>query len=510
MLQPTPSPDTEITAQLQRQIAELQSQLRIAKTGWERAEWKLQQLLRKLFGAKSEKIDPNQLALLSGQIEADQELAAETAPPIPALPVEPESNKAKKGGGRHPAPRHLNIETTLIDLPEEQKAGLQRIREEVTEEYEYQPSRYYLHRIVRPVYADPAKQVAPQVAELPPRVIPQSGAGPGLLAHILVSKFVDHLPLYRLEQIAARSGVELPRQKQCRWVEHCAHLLRTIHEQLKDNILAGGYVQVDETPVKVLDADRGGKAAQSYLWTYHAPNQKMILFDFNLSRGRDSPDAFFPKDWSGVLQSDGYELYRALIRDRPHITHIGCMAHLRRHLVDAIDGGGAVLASLLADIGKLYGLEKQAREKGHTHAQRACLRHAYARPILKSLQLRFAALKESELPSGALGKAAAYAVNHWPQIARYAKARFGHVNIDNNPIERGIRPTKLGMKNWLFIGHPSAGWRSAVIYSITGTCKLIGVNPESYFRWVLPQLAAATNHTAKNLLPHDFAALQLN
>ncbi len=126
------------------------------------------------------------------------------------------------------------------------------------------------------------------------------------------------------------------------------------------------------------------------------------------------------------------------------------------------------------------------------------------------MQQRFAALKESELPSGALGKAAAYPVNHWPQIARYAKARFGHVNIDNNPIERGIRPTKLGMKNWLFIGHPSAGWRSAVIYSITGTCKLLGVNPENYFRWALPKLAAATNHTAKNLLPHAVAALQLN
>ena len=346
------------------------------------------------------------------------------------------------------------------------------------------------------------------MAMLPARVIPQSGAGPGLLAHILMSKYVDHLPLYRLEQIAARSGVELPRQKQCRWVEQCAHPLLTVHHQLKHSILASGYVQVDETPVEVLDADQGGKAAQFYLWTYHASNQKMIRFDFNLSRGRTSPDAFFPRHWSGVLQSDGYELYSALIRDRKLGTHIGCMAHLRRHLVDAIDGGGTIVAELLADIGKLYGLEKRAREASFSHRQRAYLRHAYARPILKSLQQRFVALKDSELPSGALGKAAAYALNHWPQIVRYAKARFGYVNIDNNPIERGIRPTKLGMKNWMFIGHPDAGWRSAVIYSITGTCKLLGVNPESYFKWVLTQLAAATNHTAKNLLPHDFAALQ--
>lgn len=502
------SSNDDHTAQLQRQIAELQAQLLIEKSARERAEYKLQQLLRRLFGAKSEKVDPNQLALVLGQIEADQELSAEVAP-IPVLPSEPVA-KVKNGGGRHPAPPHLTVQTTLIDLPEEQKAGLQKIREEVTEEYEFQPSRYYLHRIVRPVYADPAKQSPPQVAALPPRVIPQSGAGPGLLAHIIVSKYVDHTPLYGLEQIAGRNGMPLPRQKQSHWLDPCANLLLLIHRQMKENILASGYVQVDETPVKVLDPDRGGKAAQSYLWTYHAPDQKMIFFDFNLSRGRDSPDAFFPKDWSGILQSDGYELYRALARDRRRITHIGCMAHLRRHLIEAIDGGGAVVAQLITDIGKLYGLEKRARESHLTHEQRACLRHAYARPILKSLQQRFLALKASELPSGALGKAAAYAVNHWPQIARYAKARFGHVHIDNNPVERGIRPTKLGMKNWLFIGHPSAGWRSAVIYSITGTCKLLGVNPESYLRWVLPQLAAATTHTAKNLLPHDFAALQLN
>ena len=126
---------------------------------------------------------------------------------------------------------------------------------------------------------------------------------------------------------------------------------------------------------------------------------------------------------------------------------------------------------------------------------------------MKSLQRRFAQLRQSELPASALGKAAQYATNHWPQIARYAKARFVHVHIDNNSVERGIRPTKLGLKNWLFIGHPVAGWRSAVICSITGTCKLLGVNPESYLKWVLPKLAAATTATAKNLLPHDFAAL---
>ena len=311
----------------------------------------------------------------------------------------------------------------------------------------------------------------------------------------------------RIEAIAARSGMSLPRQKQCRWVEDSAHLLRAVHERLRERILRGGYVQVDETPVKVMDAERGGRAAQAYLWTYHAPNEKLIVFDFNLSRGRDSPEGFFPADWARTLQSDGYERYSALVRDRPRIAHLGCLAHLRRYLIYALDGGGAVVAQLLTDIGELYRLERRARDEQLCEAQRACLRHAYARPILKSLQRRFAHLRRSELPASALGRAAQDAVNHWPQFARYAKTRFAAAHLDNNPVERGIRPTKLGMKNWMFIGHPDAGWRSAVIYSIVGTWKLQGVNPEHYLKWVLPKLAAATTRTAEHLLPSDFAAL---
>ena len=183
------------------------------------------------------------------------------------------------------------------------------------------------------------------------------------------------------------------------------------------------------------------------------------------------------------------------------------MAHLRRYVFEALEGGGATVAALLADIGQLYRIETRAREAKLTPAQGACLRHARARPILKSLQQRFVELQKSELPASALGKAAQYAVNHWREIARYAKTCFGHVNIDNNLIENGIRPTKQGLNNWLFIGHPDAGWRSAVIYSITGTCKLLKVNPESYLKWVLPKLAAATTRTADHLLPHDFAKL---
>lgn len=210
------------------------------------------------------------------------------------------------------------------------------------------------------------------------------------------------------------------------------------------------------------------------------------------------------------MQSDGYELYAALVKERPRITRFGCMAHCRRKLADAAKAGEAAAVPLLLDIGRLYAIEKEADERGLTDNQRAALRHARARPILRELQRRFAELQRTELPRSLLGEAARYAVNQWRELARYAKAAYGHIRIDNNPVERGIRPTKLGLKNWLFIGHPDAGWRSAVIYSVVGTCKLLHVNPEAYLAWVLPKLAAATTKTAGGLLPHDFAALQFN
>src|SRR6185437_9598747 len=217
------------------------------------------------------------------------------APVAPAIAAKQEK-KPRKGGGRRAAPEHLPIERVEIDLPEAEKAGLVRIREEITEELDYQPSQFIRRHYVRFVYADPTKQTAPKLPELPARVIPQASVGVGLLVHLLVSKYTDHIPLYRFEQIAARVGVELARQKLCRWVEEAALLLRTIHDRLRRQILADGYVQVDETPVKVLDPDRGGHAALAYLWTYLSPLSQAIVFDFDLSRGRGNLREFFPTE----------------------------------------------------------------------------------------------------------------------------------------------------------------------------------------------------------------------
>lgn len=430
------------------------------------------------------------------------ESLAETAPPEPKPASEP-----PRGGGRRPAPRNLPIERIVLEVPEAERVGLVKIREEVTEELDYRPSRFVLRQYVRSVYADPKKLITPAIAPLPARVIPQSGVGVGLLAHLVVSRFADRLPYHRQEQIYARAGIDLSRQKLSRWAEHVALLLQGLHGQLRERILQSGYCQADETPVKVLDAERLGAARAAWLWTYHAPQAQAVVFDFRLSRGRDGPREFIPEDWRGVLQTDGYELYRALCAERPGVVHAGCTAHARRKWVEARDGGGEVVAGILADFAALYRVESEARERRLSPTDRTQLRQNRSELVLVRLRQKLAVAQSNALPQSLVGLAAAYALVRWDCLCRFAQPGYGHIEIDDNPVENCIRPSALGKRNWLFIGHPDEGWKSTVLYSLLGTCKLLAVNPELYLNWVLSKLAAATNlAAATGLLPHDYAA----
>lgn len=483
-------------------VRELESQLKFSEVRCAKLQYKLDDLLRRIFSPKSEKLNPAQ-RLLFGLTEQPAMLSA----PQSAATSRSGSTKGKRRGGRRAPPQNLPVHREVIDLPEEQKAGLIKIREEITEQIEYRPSQFYRRQIVRPVYANAERAHAPIVAALPPQVIPQAGVGPGFITHVLISKYVDHVPLHRQERMDARGGVWIGRQARCRYVEAAAHLLITIHQQLKRKILESRYVQVDETFTKLLDPDRRGRSCDAYLWGYHAPHVPAIVLEFSPSRSGAILHDFFPSNWYGDVQSDGAKMYPGVFKHRPAIRRFECMAHLRRYVLEAIKADEMQALPLLKDIEELYGLERQATKLGLTAAQRGLFRHAKAKPVLKRLQHRFRALERDMPLFGKLREAVTYAKNRWPNLARYAKVDCGHIHIDQNPIERCFRPTKVGLRNYLFIGHPNAGWRSAVIYSVVGTCRLIGVNPEAYIRWVLPKLAAATNKTADELLPHDFARL---
>jgi transposase len=491
-------------AALHALVRELLEKLKISDLRADRAEYRLRDLIRRLYGAKNERLNEAQRQLF-GILE--EQINPEPAQPLMQKTTTKTSSK-KKGGGRNPKPENLPIKRRLIDLPEEQKVGLIKIREEITEQIEFRPSQFYRLHLVRPVYAHPKKQHAPILAALPPQVIPKAGVGPGLIAHILVAKYVDCLPLYRQQGIDARGGVWISRQARCRYVDAAAHLLITIREQLKAKILSSGYVQVDETFTKLLDPERRGRSRDAYLWGYHAPREKAVVLEFSPTRSGEILYDFFPAQWRGIAQTDGAAMYPRVFRHRPGIVHIECMAHLRRYVLEAIKSDERQAIPLLRDVTELYRIERQARLLNLNHDQRGLLRHAKAKPVLKRLQRKLRLLANTAPPSGNLREAVTYANGRWPHLVRYAKVGMGQVQIDQNGIERCFRSGKVGLRNYLFVGHPAAGWRSAVIYSVVASCKLVGVNPESYLTWVLPILAAGTNRsTAQGLLPHDFAKL---
>jgi transposase len=488
---------------LQAMVRELQSKLNFSDLRCEKLEYKLRDLMRRVYGEKSEKLSPAQ-RLLFGVLE-EQSIVASTQPAL--LRDVKKAASRRKGGGRHPKPENLPVRREIIDLPEDQKAGLVRIRDEITQQIEYRPSQFYLLELVRPVYAHPEKKHAPRIAALPPQVIPQAGVGPGFIAHVLTAKYVDFLPLHRQESIDARGGAWVSRQARCRYVDAAAHLLITIRSQMIEKILKSNYVHVDETFTKLLDPDRPGKAREAYLWGYRDPKEKVVVLEFSTSRSAQILHDFFPKDWAGIVQTDGAAMYPSAFKHRPNIVHVECHIHLRRYVLDAIKSDEHQAVPLMRDITALHRIEAQADALNLSCEQRGLYRHAKSKPILKRLQRKFRKLVHSAPPSGHLRDAVTYANNRWPHLVIYAKVGFGHVNIGNNPIERVFRSTKIGLKNHLFIGHPAAGWRSAVVYSVVLTCKILGVNPESYLMWVLPKLAAASTRSADGLLPHDYARL---
>lgn len=494
-----------------QQLTELAAELQRTQLERDEAKAKLQALLKRYFGRSSEKLDPNQLALAWAAVEA--ELAAATPPPPVPPPVArpPRSPSVRRARRLEDLPV---LETVIVDLPAEKKVApdgtaLVKIREEVTDEVDYQPGKLFRRQIIRPVYASPAHCGAPQVAPLPPRVIPGGQVGPGLIAHVLLSKYVDHLPLYRQEAMLDRFGPAFTRQAMGEWVGQAAGLLQPVYDELKKLVRLSAYVQGDETPIRVLDPARPGAAREAWLWTFLAPRAKAVVFDFQLTRSHE-PALAFLRDFRGAFQTDGYAAYGKALdvlpaEVRAGIVHFNCMAHCRRVFVEALESGDDRAAPFLAYLGALYRIESELREA--TPEARAQARGIRSVPWVESMELALkkASLDLTILPRSTLSKAVGYALARWPKLTRFAEAAYGHVHIDSNHVENSIRPSAVGKKNFLFVGHPNAGGRSAVLYSIFGTCKLHGVNEWSYLTWALPRLAAATNHTAHTFTPQHFA-----
>lgn len=483
-------------AQLQAHLAQVQAQLAEAKAY-------IAELKRQLFGAKAEPLSAEQEAQLEQLANDVQEQAQRPAPDsTQVLEEEEEKREAKQRSRspRHPLPTTLESETVTLQ-PESTicpHCGQQqhRIGEEVSEEIEYIPAKLIRRRTVRPKYACRCEESGVLIAPLPPRLIPQSKLGLGLAVQILLTRFDDHLSFYRLEQIfQERHGVEIARQQMVQWVTHIAGWLQPIYEAMWEAMKAGDYLQIDETPVKVLDRDVSGKTARGYLWFYSVPKEDVIL-EFCTSRGQEIPREKLA-GFEGTIQTDAYEVYNSIAKKNPKLQRIGCLAHARRPFYKSLRESVGEAVWFIGQIRKLYRIENKARSLDPT--ERYTLRRAEAPSIWQGMKARAEELQPKLLPQSTLGKAVNYFLNEYEPLNGYL--RDGRFEIDNNLVENDIRPTAVGRKRWLFIGHPQAGWRSAVIYSILLSCRRRGINPQVYLTDILGRLPSTKITQIQELLP---------
>jgi transposase len=457
---------------------------------------KLELFLKRYFGGtKSESLDPKQLELLLAG------LAAMTVPaPVVEKPTPARATIAARPV-RRSLPAHLETERVVLEPVEvqQQPAGWRKLGEEVTEELDWKPAKFIKRLYIRPKYANAERIV---IAPLPARLLEKGLPGAGLLTQVIVGKYEDHLPLYRQERIyRERHGVNLSRQTLCGWVEVAADWLSPIYREMKAGVVAGDYLQADETPIRYLDPDVKGKSQSGWLWTYSQP-QGDVVFEWQVNRSREGPRAFL-KSFRGKLQTDGYGVYESLARERgEELILIGCWAHARRGLHEAL-GEGRSAAWLVGQIGRLYAVEKQLREQHAGPQLRAAMRAWQSRPILERLRRALEIVRRRVLPKSLLGQAIDYTLARWAALIRYVAD--GRLEIDNNICENAIRPTAVGKKNFLFIGHPEAGQRSAVIYSVLGSCRRHGINPAQYLQDVFERLPKAKTSEVKSLTPAAWA-----
>ena len=460
---------------------------------------KIDCLVRRVFGSSSERLDAAQLELLL-------QLQKSLAPAVPAgVPEKLTLPAARVQRDRVPRlPENLPVVETVLE-PEAVKSAPTEWRcigQEVSEQLDYEPARFLRRRTIRKKYVHRTNlDAVPVIAPLPARLQDRSLPAPGLLAQILVAKYCDHLPLYRQEQIFARRyQVHLPRQTLARWVELAAEWLQPIYDEIRTGVLAGGYVQVDETPVNYLEPGHG-RTKQGYFWTASRPRAD-VFFRWETSRATACLDHVIPRTFTGTLQSDGYAAYRAFVNGRNAvITLAGCWAHVRRKFYEASETAPLLCGWLLRQQQHLYRIEAELRAQRAGRQLRQAMRASQSRPIITRLEKVLRRLKASGryLPQSSLGQAIDYALGQWPTLTVYLND--GRVEIDNNLVENAIRPTALGKKNWLFIGDADAGQRSAIIYTVIESCHRRCLDPYAYLRDVLTRLPNLTNRQIPEVLP---------
>jgi transposase len=498
---PPPLPDD--LALCQQMIVELLAALQQSQHECEGLRHRLDQLLRRFYGPKAERFDPNQPWLLP---EVAPDAASDTASadePLVAEPTNASASKPKrKGHGRKPLPKDLPRRRREHTLPEAQRlcpdcgAVCGKFAEDVSEQLDYHPASVFVWQHVRCKYACSQCHDHVTVAPVPIAIIDKGLPGPGLLAHITACKYADHLPLYRLERILSRYGIDLARSTMCDWMAHVAGMFRRVVDLMADLVRQSRAVHTDATKMPFLDPTLPGKTQSGQMWVYVGDRDHPFnVFDFCRDHSAAGIDAFLRDHaYRGYLNADALNVYDHLFTSGA-IRELGCWVHCRRHFYEAKDSDPPRAHLVLARIRQLYAVETQAKKRiaaeelsfAEADALRRHLRQTHALPIVTALCQWLRDEQVKVLPKSPIGLAIAYALRHWQALTRYLDDGF--LAIDNNVAELTLRHIAIGRKNWMFAGSVTGARTAATLFSVTSTCHRHHIDAFAYVRDLLQRLA---------------------
>jgi transposase len=497
--------------QLQPHVAALQNQNEEQRLLIQSLQLQLNEFKKMFFGSKGEKFAvPSDTNVKQPDLFPDDKLGEHAV--VKTTLIKSFEKKQTTFTVHHPGrnPLPLSLRREVIELkPKEDVSGLNPVSNQVTELLEYQPGELFVKQFVRPEYIKPstdgltARRV---IAPLPCVPLEKSIAGASLLTHLLVSKFADHLPVYRQLEIFKRQNVDINHSTVSGWLKDAAVLIEPVYNLHCKEVLNTDYLNADETTIKVLDKDKKGKAHQGYYWVYYDTQKKLALFDYQPGRGALYPQAMLYK-FKGYLQTDGYDAYETFDKVEG-ITTLCCWAHARRKFYEALEYDKHYAQMVLGQIQSLYRIEDWCRDHHYAPEQIKEYRQQYAVPILENLYDNLQVFLSKTLPKSPLGKAISYTLKRWEKLCIYVSN--GILQIDNNLVENSIRPVALGRKNYLFAGNHERAQDAAMLYSLFATCRLHNINPAQWLNNLFEKINSTSKEQLHLLLPQNYVAPAIN